>query len=55
MCSYIVEPYSNHKEKIRKIKELKNELTKKCGRNKYRINILDNCIMCKFEDNNHLF
>jgi hypothetical protein len=56
MFSCIAVPYRNSKnirdikEKIRKIKELEKEVSKKCEGNKYKINILSNCIMCQFKE-----
>jgi hypothetical protein len=50
MFSCIAVPYKNSKDRIRKVKELEKELSKKCERNKYKINILSNCIMCQFKE-----
>jgi len=52
MNDYTVIPYNGFKERLRKQKELEQEMIKKYGRNKpnewkYTLSVLDNCIMAQ--------
>jgi len=51
----IIEYYGSFKEKIQKSKALKNEMVKKHGKNKFKLTILDNCILAEFPSQNLYF
>jgi len=52
---FIILPYSNFKEKIRKGKELNQEMIKKHGEKNYSIVVLENCIMAEFKSATQYF
>jgi hypothetical protein len=56
MRDCLVYPYNNFKEKIKATKDIKNEITKRYGRNKkYSISDLDNCVMAEYKSDNTYF
>lgn len=46
---YIVLPYNDFKDRMRKTEKLKTEMKRKHKGYKYNINVLDGCLMCEFE------
>ena len=51
----IVIHFDTFKEKIKIQKELDREMIKAHGRNRYKLSILDNCVMAEFQSANKFF
>jgi len=49
MNDCIIVPYGNFKDKIRVQKDLEREMIRKCGKNKYKMSVMDGFIYTEFK------
>lgn len=49
MNDCVVVPFTSFKEQIRVQKELEKEMIKKHGLNRFKLSILDNCVMAEYK------
>jgi len=47
--------FSNFKEKIRVQKELEREMLRKHGKNKFKLSVLENCVMAEYRSEKAYF
>jgi len=52
---FIILPFEGFKEKIRKQKELNQEMMKKHGKDNYSLCVYENCVVAEFKSVNQFF